>query len=128
MSSGLDAAFAMIDVARTGGRTPRVVLISDGLANQGDASREGLVGRAARAARGEYALSTVGVGADFDEGLMAALADAGTGNFHSWRTRADSTASSPPSSRPRARTSRADCASRSSRHRASRSSTPRAIR
>ena len=82
MSSGLDAAFAMIDVARTSGRTPRVVLISDGLANQGDASREGLVGRAARAARGEYALSTVGVGADFDEGLMAALADAGTGNFH----------------------------------------------
>ena len=82
MSSGLDAAFAMIDVTRTSGRTPRVVLISDGLANQGDASREGLVGRAARAARGEYALSTVGVGADFDEGLMAALADAGTGNFH----------------------------------------------
>lgn len=82
LSSGLDAALAMIDAARTSGRTPRVVLISDGLANQGDASREGLVGRAARAARGEYALSTVGVGADFDEGLMAALADAGTGNFH----------------------------------------------
>ena len=82
MASGLDVAFAMIDAARTAGRAPRVVLISDGLANQGDASRAGLVGRAARAARGEYALSTVGVGADFDEGLMAALADAGTGNFH----------------------------------------------
>jgi Ca-activated chloride channel family protein len=82
MSSGLDAALAMIDGARSAGRAPRVVLISDGLANQGDASREGLVARATRAARGEYALSTVGVGADFDEGLMAALADAGTGNFH----------------------------------------------
>jgi Ca-activated chloride channel family protein len=82
MSSGLDVALAMIDATRASGRAPRLVLISDGLANQGDASREGLVGRASRAARGEYALSTVGVGADFDEGLMAALADAGTGNFH----------------------------------------------
>ncbi len=82
LSSGLDLALAMVDGARREGRSPRVVLISDGLANQGDASREGLVARAARAARGEYALSTIGVGADFDEGLMAALADAGTGNFH----------------------------------------------
>jgi Ca-activated chloride channel family protein len=82
LSGGLDLALAMVDGARREGRVPRVVLISDGLANQGDASREGLVARAARAARGEYALSTVGVGADFDEGLMAALADAGTGNFH----------------------------------------------
>ncbi len=82
LSSGLDLALAMVDGARSEGRSPRVVLISDGLANQGDASREGLVARAARAAYGEYALSTIGVGTDFDEGLMAALADAGTGNFH----------------------------------------------
>jgi len=82
MSSGLDLGFAMIDGARSASRAPRIVLISDGLANQGDASREGLIARATRAARGEYALSSVGVGADFDEGLMAALADAGTGNFH----------------------------------------------
>ena len=82
LASGLDVALAMVDGARREGRSPRVVLISDGLANQGDASREGLVARAGRAARGEYALSTIGVGADFDEGLMAALADAGTGNFH----------------------------------------------
>lgn len=82
LASGLDLALAIVDGARAEGRSPRVVLISDGLANQGDASREGLVGRAARAARGEYALSTIGVGADFDEGLLAALADAGTGNFH----------------------------------------------
>jgi Ca-activated chloride channel family protein len=82
MASGLDAGLAMVDAARSAGRAPRMVLISDGLANQGDASREGLVARATRAARSEFALSTVGVGADFDEGLMAALADAGTGNFH----------------------------------------------
>jgi Ca-activated chloride channel family protein len=82
LGSGLDVALGLVDAARSEGRSPRVVLISDGLANQGDTSHAGLLGRAGRAARGEYALSTVGVGADFDEGLMAALADAGTGNFH----------------------------------------------
>jgi Ca-activated chloride channel family protein len=82
LSSGLDAALAIVDGARSAGRAPRVVLVSDGLANQGDSTRQGLVARAAHAAHGEYALSTVGVGADFDEGLMAALADAGSGNFH----------------------------------------------
>jgi Ca-activated chloride channel family protein len=59
-----------------------VIVISDGLANQGDVSHAGLRARAARAAAGEYALSTVGVGVDFDGELMATLADAGTGNFH----------------------------------------------
>jgi len=82
MASGLDAALAIVDGARGAGRAPRIVLVSDGLANRGDSTRQGLVARAAHAAHGEYALSTVGVGADFDEGLMAALADAGSGNFH----------------------------------------------
>jgi hypothetical protein len=46
------------------------------LANAGDASPEGSSARRP-AARGEYVLSTVGVGADFNEYLMTALADAG---------------------------------------------------
>ena len=82
LSAGLDLALDAVDSSRSGGRAPRVILISDGLANQGDVSREGLRSRAARASRGEYALSTIGVGADFDEELMASLADAGSGNFH----------------------------------------------
>ena len=61
---------------------PHVILISDGLANQGDATPEGLLRRARRAAQGEYMLSSVGVGADFNEYLMTALADAGTGNYY----------------------------------------------
>jgi len=59
-----------------------VILVSDGHANEGDHSRAGLVGRAARAVVGEYGLSAVGVGSGFDEALMTALADAGTGNFY----------------------------------------------
>jgi Ca-activated chloride channel family protein len=85
MAAGLDLGLGTVDAARSArdrARAPRVILISDGLANQGDVSRDGLRGRAARAASGEYALSTVGVGLDFDEELMASLADAGTGNFH----------------------------------------------
>lgn len=89
MSSGLDLAFDTIDAARAPGRTPRAILISDGLANQGDPSRDGLLRRAGHAARGEFMLSTVGVGADFDEYLMTALADAGTGNYYYLRQAGD---------------------------------------
>jgi Ca-activated chloride channel family protein len=38
--------------------------------------------RALRASRGEYVFSTIGVGDDFNEALMIALADAGTGNYY----------------------------------------------
>jgi len=82
MSSGLDVANQIALAARAPGRSLRVILISDGHANQGDPSREGLCARAARAVSGEFVLSTVGVGAGFDEQLMTAIADAGTGNFY----------------------------------------------
>jgi len=82
MSNGLELALDVVERGRRPGRVPRVILISDGLANQGDASPEGLTGRARRAAQAEYMLSAIGVGADFNEYLMRALADAGTGNYH----------------------------------------------
>jgi Ca-activated chloride channel family protein len=82
LSSGLDLALEVVERARVPGREPRVVVISDGLVNQGDTSLAGLTARAGRAAVGEYVLSTVGVGEDFDEGLLTALADAGTGNYY----------------------------------------------
>lgn len=82
MSSGLDAAFALIADSRQGGRVPHVILISDGLANAGDPTPEGLMRRARQAAIGEYMLSSVGVGADFNEYLMTAIADSGSGNYH----------------------------------------------
>lgn len=82
MSSGLDLALATLGRDGGAGRAARAILISDGLANQGDASHEGLVARARRAARSERPLTTVGVGSDFNEYLMTALADAGTGNYY----------------------------------------------
>jgi len=82
LSSGLDMGLGIIDGSQVGGRIPRVILISDGLANQGDTSSSGLRRRARRAALGEYTLTTIGVGDDFDEQLLATLADAGTGNYY----------------------------------------------
>jgi Ca-activated chloride channel family protein len=82
MAHGLDLAHALVAGAQHAGRAPRVILISDGHANQGDHSLSGLRGRAGRAVAHEYVLSSVGVGAGFDETVMSALADAGTGNFY----------------------------------------------
>jgi Ca-activated chloride channel family protein len=82
MSAGIDLAHEVVSASRTPGRAQRVILLSDGHANQGDFSYEGLRARAARAVSGEYVLSAVGVGHDFDETLMSAVADAGTGNFY----------------------------------------------
>lgn len=80
MSSGLDLALAVTE--RRAGRAARLILISDGLANEGDPTPAGLADRARRASAREMVVSTVGVGADFNEFLMSALADAGTGNYY----------------------------------------------
>jgi Ca-activated chloride channel family protein len=63
------------------GRATRTILISDG---RPDAA-EGLEAQALGFARAEIPLTTVGIGADYDEQLLVSLADAGTGNFY-WVT------------------------------------------
>jgi Ca-activated chloride channel family protein len=82
MSSGLDLATELVASARGPGRAPRLILLSDGHANEGDSSFSGLAARARRAVADEFVLSAVGVGDGFDEALMSGLADAGTGNFY----------------------------------------------
>ncbi len=82
MSSGLDNGLSLIGSGRTAGRVPHLILISDGLANEGDSTLTGFRSRAATAAQGEFMLSTIGVGDDFNEELMTAIADAGTGNYY----------------------------------------------
>jgi Ca-activated chloride channel family protein len=89
LASGLDMGLGIVDGSEVRGRVPRVILISDGLANQGDTSLSGLRNRARRAALGEYTLTTIGVGDDFDEQLLATLADAGTGNYYYIESGAD---------------------------------------
>ena len=81
MSLGLDAGLGVL-AERRRGAAARMLLISDGLANQGDTTREGLLGRAAKGADLAAPLTAIGVGNDFDENLMGALADSGGGNFY----------------------------------------------
>jgi Ca-activated chloride channel family protein len=79
MSNGLALGLDTLSAARAAGRSPRAIVLSDGLAAE---PHDVLRAQAAEAAAGEYTLSAVGIGADFDENLMSALADAGTGNYY----------------------------------------------
>jgi Ca-activated chloride channel family protein len=63
-------------------RQRRVMLISDGLANQGIISPRDLGQMAARATEWGVGVSTVGVGYDFNEVLMTTIADYGAGNYY----------------------------------------------
>jgi Ca-activated chloride channel family protein len=53
MSSGLDLAHELLASARQQDREARILLLSDGHANQGDASPDGLARRSARAVAGD---------------------------------------------------------------------------
>ena len=64
------------------GLVNRVLLMTDGLANQGVTSSEGLVAMAARLRDEGVLLTTLGVGDTFDEDLLTAMAEAGGGNFY----------------------------------------------
>ncbi len=93
MSLGLDLALNLLESPSEDGRfaARRILLLSDGHANEGDATPEGLTARCLRAARSEAVLTTIGVGEGFNEFLMISLADAGTGNFYYLQDREEST-------------------------------------
>jgi Ca-activated chloride channel homolog len=59
-----------------------VLLLSDGLANSGESSPEVLAGWTSAAFAGGVAVSTLGVGLDYNEDLMTKIADAGGGRYH----------------------------------------------
>ncbi len=82
LGDGLRAGMDLMRSSGGRGGLGRVVLISDGLANQGVTDPRTLGEMAAGAVAGEFAVSTVGVGSDFNEELMTALADRGTGNYY----------------------------------------------
>jgi Ca-activated chloride channel family protein len=64
------------------GRRGRCLLLTDGLANEGVTDRATIVGHAAELRRRGVTTSTLGVGVDFDEGLLREMAEAGGGNFY----------------------------------------------
>ena len=64
------------------GTVNRIVLISDGLANEGVINRDQLAAMAAETAARGISITTVGVGLDFDEQTMASIAVNGHGNYY----------------------------------------------
>lgn len=82
LGEGLRAGIDLITAAGSPGRPGRVILISDGLANRGVIDPAALGRMAAAAAGREFAVSTVGVGADFNEFLMTRIADNGAGSYY----------------------------------------------
>jgi Ca-activated chloride channel family protein len=60
----------------------KILLLTDGLANEGITDRGDLVGMARRARREGISTSTIGFGEGFDEDLLRDMADAGGGNTH----------------------------------------------
>lgn len=68
------------------GYAPRVVLLSDGLANVGPSSAGELAALGRTLGAGEMTITTIGLGLDYNEDLMTALASESGGNAYFART------------------------------------------
>ncbi|MHB9146290.1 MAG: vWA domain-containing protein [Symbiobacteriia bacterium] len=82
LSGGTLAGAREVRRHRSKERVNRVLLLTDGLANVGLTRREGLVEMAGQVRSAGILLTTLGVGDDFDEDLLTAMAEAGGGNFY----------------------------------------------
>lgn len=82
LGSGLKRGIDIFLKSQDGERQRKVILISDGLANQGITDLTALGQMAALATDHQFAVSTVGVGLDFNELLMTTIADHGMGSYH----------------------------------------------
>jgi len=82
LGAGLQTGINLLVSRKPTSNSGKIILISDGLANKGITDARALGGMAAIAVEKEFAVSTVGVGADFNEHLMTTIADLGTGNYY----------------------------------------------
>ena len=82
LGAGLDAGIQLLERSARRSVPGKLILISDGLANRGVVAPGALGNMAARTADREFAVSTVGVGEDFNEFLLTTIADRGAGNYH----------------------------------------------
>jgi Ca-activated chloride channel family protein len=82
IEGGLREGIKNINNSYRSGYLHRVILLSDGLANVGISTAEGLASVVKDIAREGVTISTVGVGSDYDENLMTKVALAGRGNYY----------------------------------------------
>jgi Ca-activated chloride channel family protein len=82
ISCGLDTGARELASSPIDRGLRRILLISDGQANEGVYDRDELAQLAAATAAHGVSISTVGVGLDFDEATMRRLAEVGRGNYY----------------------------------------------
>ena len=82
LSGGLEEGFRQARKYRKKGFVSRVILLSDGLANIGVTDFRQLSQRAGAMYESGVAVSTFGMGYDFDENLLASMATGGGGSYH----------------------------------------------
>ncbi|MBD90088.1 MAG: hypothetical protein CL940_07110 [Deltaproteobacteria bacterium] len=82
LSGGLETGIREARRHLRGDQANRVLLISDGLANRGITSVSALNRIARVAAQDGIATTTLGLGADYNEDLMTAVANHGGGNYY----------------------------------------------
>lgn len=82
ISCGLDRGNAELAASPLRGGLRRMVLISDGQANEGIWNRDELAEHAVATTQSGISISSVGVGLDFDEVTMVRLANVARGNYY----------------------------------------------
>lgn len=82
LSGGMLQGLQQVRLAYREGQVNRVLLLTDGLANVGITDPARLVAKAGEMAAGGVTLTTFGLGEDFAEDLLMAMADTGRGNFY----------------------------------------------
>jgi Ca-activated chloride channel homolog len=82
LGGGLQSGIHLLRQQIQPGRRGRVLLISDGLANQGITDPYRLGEMAAAATEDRVAVTTIGVGLEFNEHLLSLLADRGAGRYY----------------------------------------------
>ena len=82
LSGGLIQGFRQVSENLVNGQVDRVLLLTDGLANVGITDPAVLSAKAASMRESGVAVTTLGVGDDFDEDLLTAIAESSGGNYY----------------------------------------------
>jgi Ca-activated chloride channel family protein len=82
LGGGMVEGFRQLERSANGEFINRVILLSDGLANQGITDARELNRIATTFRRKSISLTSMGVGLDYNENLMMGLAEAGGGNYY----------------------------------------------
>ena len=79
---GVEAGGKQLSEYLTGNRINRVILLSDGIANVGPSSNREIANLGQRLAGKDVSVTTIGLGDDYNENLMTALAESSDANYY----------------------------------------------